>query len=135
MLVSTAYAAFGIAAATARAVADEEKQRERNAPKDDKLRVRAGHAVALAVDAARPLFLDEPLQRKVERLAGQLAGEAKAYFHLARGEDEGRVDDAQGLREEGEVCAEEGEAVVGILDGGALAGLVFVLNGGTSSLE
>lgn len=112
------------ALAAARAVANQEEQRERDAPKGDKLRVRAGHAVAFAVDAPRALLLDQALQRKVERLAGQLAGEAEADFHLARGEDEGRVDDAEGLREEGEVCADEGEAVVRVLDGGTLVRLI-----------
>lgn len=53
----------------------QEEQREGEAPESDELGVRAGHAVALAVDAARALLLDDALEDEVEGLAGELAGE------------------------------------------------------------
>lgn len=46
--------------------------------------MRAGHAVALAVDEARTLFLDDALEDEVEGLAGELAGKGETYFSLAR---------------------------------------------------
>lgn len=98
---------------------DEEKEGEGEAPKGDKLGVRRGHAVALAVDAARTVLLDETLEGKVDGLAGELAGKGEGDFGLARREDERRVDDAEGLRDEGEVCAAEGDGVVCVLDGSA----------------
>lgn len=98
-----------------RTVSHQQEQRQRHAPVRDKLRVRARHAVPLAVDPARPLLLDQPLEDKVERLAAELADEHEGDLGLARGEDEGRVDDDEGLREEGEVGADEGEVVVGVL--------------------
>jgi hypothetical protein len=55
------------------------------------------------VDLSRALFLDEPLEEEVEGLAAQLAEEHECYFDLTRSEDEGRVDDAERLGEEGEV--------------------------------
>jgi hypothetical protein len=82
-------------------VPDEEKEREGDAPEGDELGVGAGHAVAFAVDAARALLFDDALEEEVEGLAGELAGEGEAYLGFAGGEDEGRVDDAEGLGEEG----------------------------------
>lgn len=52
-----------------------------------------------------------------------MTGESEANFDFACGKYKGRVDDAEGLREEGEVCADERELVFGILDGVALARL------------
>ncbi len=69
------------------------------------------------MDLARALLLDEALEDKVERLAGELAGKEQSDFDLARREDEGEVDDAEGLWEEGEVCTEERDTVVGVLRG------------------
>ncbi len=96
-------------------MAHEKDEGEGDAPEEDKLGVGAGHAIALAVDLARALLLDQALEDKVERLAGELAGEEQGDFDLARCEDEGQVDDAERLRQEGEVCAEERDAVVGVL--------------------
>lgn len=104
-------------------MAHEEDEAEGDAPEKDKLGVGAGHAVALAVDLARALLLDEALEDKVERLAGELAGKEQGDLDLARGKDEGQVDDAERLREEGEVCAEERDAVVGVLARRGLNGL------------
>lgn len=98
-----------------RTVPHEQEQRQRNAPVRDELRMGARHAVPLAVDPARPLLLDQPLEDKVERLAAELADEHEDDLGFARGEHEGRVDDDEGLREEGEVGANEGEVVVGVL--------------------
>lgn len=98
-----------------RVVAHQQEQRDADAPEGDELRVRRRHAVALAVDARRALLLDQALEQEVERLAEELAGEGEEDLGLARGEDQGGVDDAEGLREEGEVRAEEGQGVVGVL--------------------
>lgn len=81
------------------------------------------------MDLARALLLDEALEDKVERLAGELAGKEQGDLDLARRKDEGQVDDAERLREEGEVRADERDAVVGVLarrglDGLAVRGLV-----------
>lgn len=75
----------------------------------------AGHAIALAVDSGWTLLLDEALKGKIEDLAGELAGKGKTNLYLARGEKERDVDDAEGLGDESEVCANEGELIVGIL--------------------
>ena len=96
----------------------EEEQREAHAPEGDELGVRGGHTVALAVDAGGALLLDEALEGEVETLAGELTGEGEANLGLARRVYEGCVDDAEGLGEQGEVGAEEGEFVVGVLFGG-----------------
>lgn len=53
------------------------------------------------MDAPGPVFLEEPLQREVQGLASQLAGKGEGDLGFAGGEDEGGVDDAEGLREEG----------------------------------
>lgn len=98
-----------------RAVANEEEEGEGDAPEGDELGMGAGHAVALAVDAERALLLDQALEAEVDDLAGELAGEHQGDFDFAGEEDEGRVDDAEGLGEEGEVGADEGEQVVGVL--------------------
>lgn len=45
-----------------------------------------------------------------------MARKSEKNFHFARGEDQGCVDYAEGLGEEGEVGAEEGEAVGGVLE-------------------
>jgi hypothetical protein len=86
-------------------VSHQQEQGEGEAPEGDELGVRAGHAVALAVDEARTLLLDDALEDEVEGLAGELAGKGEAYFGFARGEYQGGVDDAEGLWEEGEVGA------------------------------
>lgn len=52
----------------------QEEQGEREAPEGNELGVRARHAVALAVDAARAFLLDDSLEDEVEGLAGELAG-------------------------------------------------------------
>lgn len=52
----------------------QEEQGEREAPESNELGVRARHAVALAVDAARAFLLDDSLEDEVEGLAGELAG-------------------------------------------------------------
>lgn len=94
----------------------QQEQGAGDAPEGDELGVGGGHAVALAVDARRAVLLEEALEGEVDGLAGELAGEHERDFGFAREEDEGGVDDAEGLREEGEVGAEEGEFVVGILE-------------------
>jgi len=99
-------------------VPDEQEERDRDAPEGHELGVRARHAVALAVDAAGALFLDQPLEGKVGGLAGELAGEGERYLSLAGRPDEGCVDDAEGLGEEGEPGADVGDVIVGILDKG-----------------
>lgn len=91
-----------------RLVADEQEQRQGDAPEGDELCVGTGHAVALAVYAARTLFFDESLEGKVEDFAGELTEEHEGDFDLAGEEDEGGVDDAEGLGEESEVGACEG---------------------------
>ena len=65
----------------------------------------------------RSLRLDQPLEQKVERLAAHLSGEHEQDLDLARGPDQGHVDDAEGLRDEGEPGAEVGDGVVRVLCG------------------
>lgn len=67
------------------------------------------------MDPARALLLDQALQHEVQSFAGELADEHEGDFGFAGAEDEGCVDDAEGLREEGEVGAEERDIVVGVL--------------------
>lgn len=98
-----------------RRVPQQQEQRDAYAPEGDELRVRRRHAVALAVDARGALLLDEALEQEVERLAEELPREGEEDFGFARREDQGGVDDAEGLWEEGEVGAEEGELVVWVL--------------------
>lgn len=100
-----------------RAVPHEEEQGDAYTPKRDELGVRGGHAVALAMDARRPLLLDEALEQEVEGFAEELAAEREQDLGFAGGEDQGCVHDAERLREEGQVGAEEGEGVVGVLGG------------------
>lgn len=78
----------------ARPVTNEEEQGEVYAPEGNELRMRAGHAVALAVDPARSLLFDEALEEEVECLAAHLAGEHEEDLDFARREDERGVDDA-----------------------------------------
>ena len=99
-----------------RGVPHQQEQRDRNTPEGDELGVGRGHAVALAVDAGGALLLNKALKGKVESLAGELARKHEGNLNLAGGEDEGGVDDAEGLGEEGEVGAEEGEVVAGVLE-------------------
>jgi hypothetical protein len=98
-------------------MSNEEEKSETDAPESDELGMGGGHAVTLAVDAGGTLFLDEALEGEVEGFAGELAGKGEANLGFAGGVDEGGVDDAKGLGEEGEVGAEEGESVVGVLLG------------------
>jgi hypothetical protein len=56
-------------------VPHQEEQCEGEAPESDELGMRAGHAVALTVDAARAFLLDDALKDEVEGLAGELASE------------------------------------------------------------
>lgn len=67
------------------------------------------------MDARRAVLLEDALEGEVEGLAGELAGEGERDLGLAGGEDQGGVDDAERLGEEGEVGTEEGELVVGVL--------------------
>jgi hypothetical protein len=69
------------------------------------------------VHAGRALLLDEALEDEAEDLAGDLTGKGQADLDLASEEDEGDVDDAEALGDEGEVRAEERERVVGVLRG------------------
>jgi hypothetical protein len=57
------------------------------------------------VDEARTLLFNDALEDEVEGLAGELAGKGETYLGLARGEYQGGVNDAESLREEGEVGA------------------------------
>lgn len=100
-----------VAPADARArglVAEQQEEGEGDGEVGDELGVAAGHAVAFAVHAARALLLDQPLQREVDGLAGELAREQQRDLDLAREQDQGRVHDAQALRDEGQPGAEVG---------------------------
>lgn len=83
-------------------VPEQQEQRNGHGEVGDELGVAAGHAVALAVHAARALLLDQPLEREVERLAGELAREEQRDFDFARRPDERRVHDAEALRDQRE---------------------------------
>lgn len=100
-----------------RLVAHEEEQDQEDGPEGEELRVGGGHAVALAVDAARSFLLDETLQGEIGGLAAELTQEHEGNFDLASGPDEGSVYDAEGLGQEGEPCAEKGEGIFGVLGG------------------
>lgn len=95
----------------------DEEQSGRNGPEEGKLRVAAGHAVALATGRheRRPIFLNDSLERKVDGFAPQLAGEHEHHFGFSGGPDEGHVDDAEGLGDEGQEGADEGYRVGGVL--------------------
>lgn len=77
----------------------------------------AGHAVAFsgAVDARGSLLFDDAFEGEVDGFAGELAGEHEKDFGFAGGPDEGDVDDAEGLGDEGEPGAEVGDGVGGVL--------------------
>ena len=75
----------------------------------------------------RPFFFDQPLERKVGGLAGELSREHEDHFGFARGPDQGCVDDAERLRDEGEPGAEEGDGVVWVLFGQEEQELVEVM--------
>ena len=77
--------------------------------------MRARHAISLAVDLPRPLLLNQPFEYKVQRLAAELAYEHECDFGFAGEEHEGPVNDSEGLGEEGEVRADEGEVVFRVL--------------------
>lgn len=70
----------------------EKEQRDGHAPKCNKLRVRARHAIALARDAGGARLLYDALEEEVCALAGELAGEEEENLGLAGGEEEGCVD-------------------------------------------
>lgn len=57
------------------------------------------------MDEARTLLFNDALEDEVEGLAGELAGKGETYLGLTRGEYQGGVNDAESLREEGEVGA------------------------------
>lgn len=81
----------------------------------------AGHPVTLAsrrMYPGRSFLFDQALERKVGGLAGELAGEHEDHFGFAGGPDQGRVDDTERLRDEGEPGAEEGDGVVWVLEVG-----------------
>lgn len=101
-----------------RRVAYEQEQDHGDSPKGDELGMAAGHAVAFAarlVDARGPFLLDEALEGEIDGLAGELAGKEEHDFGLARRPDECGVDDAEGLRHEGEPGTEVGDGVGGVL--------------------
>ena len=77
----------------------------------------AGHPVPFPcrVYPGRSLLLDQALECKVGGLAGELAGEHEDHFGFAGGPDQGHVDDAERLGDEGEPGAEEGDGVVWVL--------------------
>lgn len=52
---------------------------------------------------------------EIKGFVGQLVGEEEGDFDFVGGEYEGCVNDIESLWEEGEVCVEEGEGVVGVL--------------------
>lgn len=87
-------------------MADQQEQSQRDAPKGHELRVRAGHAVPLAVNLARSFFLDQPFEGKVDHLAARLAEKHGYNFELAGGKNQCRVNNAQCLGQQGQVCAE-----------------------------
>lgn len=101
-------------------MAHKQEQSKRDTPECDKLRVRAGHSIPLAVYPPRPLLLDKPLESKVDGLTGELARKHEGDLYLAGEEDQCSVDDAEGLREEGEVRAYEGEFIMRVLIRGKL---------------
>ncbi len=98
-----------------RLVAYEQEKSQGHGPEEHELGVAARHAVALAVDAGGALLLDQALQQEVGRLAGELAGEEEQNLGLARRPDQGGVDDAQRLRNEGEPGANVRDGVGWVL--------------------
>jgi hypothetical protein len=86
------------------------------------------------VYAPRPLLLDKPLESKVDGLAGELARKHKGNLYFACEEDKGGVDDAEGLGEEGEVRAYEGEFIMRVLRHGKL-GEVLEIEGACPGLH
>lgn len=103
------------AAASRGPVAHDQEQGERDGEVGDELRVRAGHAVALAVHAAWTLLLDQPLEGEIEGLAQKLPREHEGHLGLARRPYEGGVDDTEALRDEREPGAQVRDRVGGIL--------------------
>lgn len=99
------------------AVADEKEEDDARGPEGDELGVAAGHAVALPVDARGAALLEDALEAEVEGLAEELAAADEDDLGLARGEYQGRVDDAEGLGDEGEVGAQVRDVVFGVLWG------------------
>jgi hypothetical protein len=67
------------------------------------------------VRTTRALLLDVALEDPIEGLAGHLAGEHGGNLDLTGGPDEGCVDDAEGLGDEGQPCAQERQAVGGVV--------------------
>lgn len=81
----------------------EKKEAHVNGEERDKLCMATGHAIAFAehFDSLRPFFLDQALQAEVQYFTTKLAGESKEEFDFAGAVDEGDVDNAKALREEG----------------------------------
>lgn len=96
-------------------VAEQQEQGDGDGEVGDELGVAAGHAVAAAVHAAGALLLDEALEREVEGLAGELAGEQERHLGLARRPDQRRVYYAQALRDQGQPRAQVRERVRWVL--------------------
>lgn len=74
-----------------------------------------GHAIAQAVDTTRAFLLDDALEGEIEKLAGYLPASGKADFYFSSGDEEGDVDDTQGLGYEGHERANERDGVFGVL--------------------
>lgn len=122
-----------------RYVPEEEKEGERDGEEADELSVGGGHAVALAVHfyrilasqillccvgegTPRSLLLDPALQAPVEAFTRHLTSKHHHNLDLAIAPYQGRVDDAEALRDESEPCAEERDAVGWVLQ--VLAGFM-----------
>lgn len=92
-----------------RIVPDHHPQAQVDGEEGDELRVRARHAVTFAQHLRGSVLANPPLEHPVQRLTCHLPREHEQDFHLARGVDEGRIGDAEGLRDEGEEGAGVGD--------------------------
>ena len=93
----------------------QQEQPQTHSEVSHELRMAARHAIPLAIHHARPLLPDQALEREVEGFAGHLPGEHEEDLDFAGGVEEGHVDDAEGLRDQGQPGAEVGERVRGVV--------------------
>lgn len=93
----------------------QQKQPQTHGKIAHELRMAARHTIPLPIHHPGPLLPDQALEREVEGLAGHLAREHEEDLDFAGGVEEGDVDDAEGLRDEGQPGAEVGERVRGVV--------------------
>ena len=97
-------------------MSEEQEQCQAQRKERNELGMRRGHPIAFPMHLLWSLLLQYPLQNKIQSLTCHLPSKHRKDLDFASRPDQTRVDHAEALGNERQVCAEIGNWIIGVLD-------------------